>query len=179
VALTCTWRRRRTANGGGPSIPVPRRPATRWPTGSPPALSRPSQNRHRHQPTGADLPQPARQVLAVFQLPPQRPQARLPGSRMAECRRQRRMDLAQPAARVLHHRTVHLETRRHRRLPHGRPRQLPHHPRHVRRHHRRHPGPRPHRHPISTSARRPSRANPTSREPTPRSFPYELPAWTF
>ena len=47
---------------------------------------------------------------------------------------------------------VHLETRRHRRLSHGRPRQLPHHPGHVRRHHRRRPGPRPHRHRISTGA---------------------------
>ena len=67
--------------------------------------------------------------------------------------RQRRLDLAQPAARVLHHRPVHLETRRHRRVPHGRPRQLPHHPRHVRRHHQGRPGPRPPRHPITTPGR--------------------------
>ena len=65
----------------------------------------------------------------------------------------RRLDLAQPAARVLHHRPVHLETRRHRRVPHGRPRQLPHHPRHVRRHHQGRPGPRPPRHPITTPGR--------------------------
>ena len=31
-------------------------------------------------------------------------------------------------ARVLHHRAVHLETRRHRRVPYGGLRQLPHHP---------------------------------------------------
>ena len=43
--------------------------------------------------------------------------------------RQRPVDLAQPAARVLHHRAVHLEARRHRRVPHGRARQRPHHPR--------------------------------------------------
>ena len=61
-----------------------------------------------------------------------------------------RLDLAPPATRILHHRPVHLEARRHRRVPHGRPRQLPHHPGHVRRHHRRRPGPRPHRHPITT-----------------------------
>jgi hypothetical protein len=41
---------------------------------------------------------------------------------------------------------VHLETRRHRRLGHGRARQRPHHPGHVRRHHRRRPRPRPHSH---------------------------------
>ena len=57
-----------------------------------------------------------------------------------------RLDLAQPAARALHHRPVHLETRRHRRLRHGRARQRPHHPGHVHRHHRRRPGPRPHSH---------------------------------
>jgi hypothetical protein len=51
-------------------------------------------------------------------------------------------------ARVLHHRAVHLETRRHRRVPYGGLRQLPHHPGHARRHHRRRPGPRPHRHPA-------------------------------
>src|SRR5271170_760914 len=78
-----------------------------------------------------------------------RPGTRLPGSRLARRARRRRLDLAQPAARVLHHRPVHLETRRHRRVPHGRPRQLPHHPRHVRRHHQGRPGPRPPRHPIT------------------------------
>jgi hypothetical protein len=51
-------------------------------------------------------------------------------------------------ARVLHHSAVHLETRRHRRVPYGGLRQLPHHPGHARRHHRRRPGPRPHRHPA-------------------------------
>jgi hypothetical protein len=56
------------------------------------------------------------------------------------------LDLAQPAARPVHHRPVHLETRRHRRLGHGRARQRPHYPGHVHRHHRRHPGPRPHSH---------------------------------
>jgi hypothetical protein len=53
---------------------------------------------------------------------------RLPGGRMARRARQRHLDVAQPAARVLHHRPVHLEARRHRRVPHDRPRQLPHHP---------------------------------------------------
>ena len=60
--------------------------------------------------------------------------------------RQRPLDLAQPAARAVHHRPVHLETRRHRRLGHGRARQRPHHPGHVHRHHRRRPRPRPHSH---------------------------------
>ena len=63
--------------------------------------------------------------------------------------RHRHLDLAQPAARVLHHRPVLLAPRTHRRLLHGRPRQHPRHPRHVRRRHRRRPGPRPHRHPIT------------------------------
>ena len=63
--------------------------------------------------------------------------------------RQRRVDLAQPAARAVHHRPVHLETRRHRRLRHGRARQRPHHPGHVHRHHRRRPRPRPHSHRIT------------------------------
>jgi hypothetical protein len=70
--------------------------------------------------------------------------------RLARLWRQRRVDLAQPAARVLHHRPVHLEARPHRRVPYGQPPQLPHHPRHVRRHHRRRPRPRPHRHPMTT-----------------------------
>ena len=70
----------------------------------------------------------------------------------------RHLDLAQPAARLLHHRPVHLEARRHRRVPHGRPRQLPHHPRHVRRRHRRHPRTRPQSHPISTRCPDESRA---------------------
>jgi hypothetical protein len=87
-----------------------------------------------------------------------RPGTRLPGSRLARRARRRRLDLAQPAARVLHHRPVHLETRRHRRVPHGRPRQLPHHPRHVRRHHQGRPGPRPPRHPVTTPAAMRSRA---------------------
>ena len=73
---------------------------------------------------------------------PQRPQGRLPGGRLAGRRRHGRVDLAQPAARVLHQGPVYLEARRHRRVPHGRPRQLPHHLGHVRRHHRRRPGPR-------------------------------------
>ena len=60
--------------------------------------------------------------------------------------RQRPLDLAQPAPRPVHHRPVHLETRRHRRLSHRRPRQRPHHLGHVHRHHRRHPRPRPHSH---------------------------------
>ena len=44
VAGTCTSRRRRTASGGRPSTPACPRPATRWPTGSPPASSRPAPN---------------------------------------------------------------------------------------------------------------------------------------
>ena len=58
----------------------------------------------------------------------------------------RHLDLAQPAARVLHGRPVLLAPGGHRRVLHGRARQRPRHPRHVRRHHRRHPRPRPHRH---------------------------------
>jgi hypothetical protein len=53
---------------------------------------------------------------------------------------------------VLHHRAVHVEARRHRRVPHGRPRQLPHHARHVRRRHRRRPQPRTHSHRIARPA---------------------------
>ncbi len=68
------------------------------------------------------------------------------------------VDLAQPAARAVHHRPVHLETRRHRRLGHGRARQRPHHPGHVHRHHRRRPRPRPHSHRRSPAAS-PSRSS--------------------
>ena len=150
----------------------------------------------RHQPARADLPQPEVPALAVLQLRPPRPGPRLPGRRVARRARRRRLDLAQPAARVLHHRPVHLETRRHRRVPHGRPRQLPHHPRHVRRHHRRRPRPRPPSHPI-TRYRAGHVAHPATKErhshvprkgkgkmshPDPRhpaeangAYPYELP----
>ena len=100
-------------------------------------------------PLGLMFPSPRGTLLAVLQLRPPRPGPRLPRGRLARRARQRRLDLAQPAARVLHHRPVHLEPRRRRRLPHRRPRQRPHHPRHVRRHHRRRPRPRPHRHPIA------------------------------
>ena len=79
-------------------------------------------------PLGLIFPSPDGQALAVLQLQPQRPQARLPGHRLARRGRQRQVDLAQPAARVLHHRPVHLEARPHRRVLHGRPRQRPHHP---------------------------------------------------
>ena len=82
-----------------------------------------------HQPARPDLPLPDGQALAVVELQPQRPQARLPGHRLARRGRQRPVDLAQPAARVLHHRPVHLEARPHRRVLHGRARQRPHHPR--------------------------------------------------
>ena len=101
-------------------------------------------------PLGLIFPSPRGQVLAVVQLQPQRPGARLPGGRLARRRRQRHVDLAQPAARVLHHRAVHLEARPHRRVPDGRARQLPDHARHVRRRHRRRPGPRTRRHRITT-----------------------------
>jgi hypothetical protein len=56
----------------------------------------------RHIPDG--------QALAVLQLQPQRPAARLSLGRLARRRRPRQVDLAQPAARVLHHGLVHLET---------------------------------------------------------------------
>jgi hypothetical protein len=129
----------------------PRRtPGTRWPSGSPPASSRLAPSRPSAPTPRAGLPLPDGKALAVVQLQPQRPAARLPGRRVARRRRQRQVDLAQPAARVLHHRLVHLEARRNRRVPHGRPRQLSHHAGHVRRHHRRRPRPRPHRHPIAT-----------------------------
>ncbi len=97
-------------------------------------------------PLGLIFPSPTRQVLALVQLRPARPGPGLPGGRLARRRRQRHVDLALPAARVLHHRPVHLEARPHRRVPHGRPRQLPHHARHVRRRHRRRPRPRTHSH---------------------------------
>ena len=103
----------------------------------------------RRQPARADVPLPPRHLVAVLQLRPPRPGPRLPGRRLARPRRHRRLDLAQPAARVLHHRPVRLAPRTRRRLLHGRPRHRPRHPRHVRRRHRRHPGPRPHRHPIA------------------------------
>jgi hypothetical protein len=38
------------------------RPATRWPTGSPPASSRPAPDSTPRQPGRADLPQPGRQA---------------------------------------------------------------------------------------------------------------------
>jgi hypothetical protein len=57
--------------------------------------------------------------------------------------RQRAVDLAPSAARVLHDRPVHLEARPHRRELHGRARQRPHHSPHVRWLHCRGPGPRP------------------------------------
>ena len=87
-------------------------------------------------------------------LRPARPGTGLPRGGMARRRRQRHLGLAQPAARVLHHRPVHLEDGRRRRLPPGRARQHPHHPRHVRRRHRRHPRPRPHRHRITPAVAR-------------------------
>jgi len=73
-------------------------------------------------PLGLLFPSPQGQVLAVVQLQSQRPQARLPGRRLARRGRQRHLDLALAAARVLHYRTVQLEARPHRRVPHGRAR---------------------------------------------------------
>ena len=109
-----------------------------------------------HQPPRADVPLPPRGVLAVLQLRPPRPGARLPGGRVARRRRYRHLDLdldlAQPAARILHGRPVLLAPGGHRRVLHGRARQRPRHPRQVRRRHRRHPGPRPHSHQIARSA---------------------------
>jgi hypothetical protein len=95
------------------------------------------------QSAGPAVPVSQRRPLAVLELQPPRPPARLPQGRVARRRGQRPVDLAQPAARLLHHSTVHLEARPHRRLAHGRVRQLPHHARHVRRHHRRCPRSRP------------------------------------
>ena len=106
-------------------------------------------------PLGLIFPSPEGQALAVLQLQPQRPQARLPRGRLARRGRQRQVDLAQPAARVLHHRPVHLEARRHRRVLHGRARQRPHHPADVRRHHRRRPRPRPPGHRLNRTRPRP------------------------
>ena len=117
-----------------------------------PHPGRPRRAESRHQPAGADVPLPPRHLVAVLQLRPPRPGPRLPGGRLARPRRQRPLDLAQPAARAVHHRPVHLETRRHRRLRHGRARQRPHHPGHVHRHHRRRPRPRPHSHRITRPA---------------------------
>ena len=128
--------------------------ATRSPPGSPTASSRPALSNGPAPTRSADLSLPDQKALAVLQLQPQRPAARLPGRRMARRARQRHLDMAQPAARVLHHRPVHLEARRHRRVPHGRPCQLPHHLGHVRGNHRRRPGPRPHRYPITTPRQR-------------------------
>jgi hypothetical protein len=118
-----------------------------------PNRGRPCRAGSRHQPARPDLRLPGRQALALVQLPAQCPQARLPGRRVARRGRQRPVDLAQPAVRVLHHRPAHLEARSHRRVPNGRPRQLPHHARHVRRLHRRRARPRPHGHRVTTPGR--------------------------
>ena len=125
-----------------------------------PHPGRPRRAESRHQPAGADVPLPPRHLVAVLQLRPPRPGPRLPRGRLARPRRQRPLDLAQPAARAVHHRPVHLETRRHRRLRHGRARQRPHHPGHVHRHHRRHPRPRPHSHRIAPQPPRRAWARP-------------------
>jgi integrase len=66
----------------------------------------------RDQPARADLPLTPGNALALLQLRPARPGPGLPGSRLARRRRQRHLDLALTAARVLHHRPVHLEARR-------------------------------------------------------------------
>ena len=101
-------------------------------------------------PLGLIFPSPKGKFLAVLQLQPNGPQARLPRHRLAQRRAATAgMDLAQPAARVLHHRAVHLAAGCDRRLPHGRARQLPHHARHVRRLHRRRPRPCPQSHRIT------------------------------
>jgi hypothetical protein len=76
----------------------------------------------------------AARVLAVIELQPAHPPARLPKGRVARQFRRGPVDLAQPAARLLHHGPVHLEARRHGRVPDGRARQLPDHAGHVRRH---------------------------------------------
>ena len=107
-----------------------------------PRRGRPSRAGGGDQPARPHFPVAGGEALAVLQLQPQRPQARLPRSRVARRRRRGDVDMAQPAARVLHHRAVHLEARPHGRVTHGRPRRLPHHARHVRRHHRRRPQPR-------------------------------------
>jgi hypothetical protein len=118
-----------------------------WPlTARRPDPGSPRRAGSRDQPARAGLPLPCRQALALLQLQPARPGLRLPGYRVARCRRPWPVDLAQPAARVLHRSPVHLETRRHRRVMHGRARQRPHHPPDVRRHHRRRPRPRPQSH---------------------------------
>jgi integrase len=67
----------------------------------------------RDQPARPSLPVCERQVLAAVQLQPQRPQARLPCRRLARAGRRVQLDLAQPAARVLHHCPLHLEAGRH------------------------------------------------------------------
>ena len=77
------------------------------------------------------------------------------GDRMAGRRRGVAVDLAQPAARVLHHRARHLGHRGRRRVPPGRARQHPHHARHVRRCRRWGAGPGPPRHRLATAARFP------------------------
>ncbi|MGH3181095.1 MAG: hypothetical protein ACRDOE_04190, partial [Streptosporangiaceae bacterium] len=94
-------------------------------------------------PLGLMFPSPPRHLLAVLQLRPPRPGTGLPGGRVARRRRHRHLDLAQPAARVLHGSPVLVAPGGHRRLLHGRARQRPSHARHVRRRHRRRPGPRP------------------------------------
>ena len=53
------------------------------------------------------------------------------GWRDADGNGERPRQLAQPAARLLHHGPVHLEARRNRRVAHGRTCQLPDHARHV------------------------------------------------
>src|ERR1035438_5527339 len=78
-----------------------------------PYRGRPRRAGSGHQPAGADLPLPGGKALAVLQLQPQRPQARLPHRRLARRQRQRPVDLAQSAARSLCTTALFMTQRRH------------------------------------------------------------------
>ena len=121
---TCTSRPPRAASAAAPSTPPA--PPAGYPLADPIA-ARIQQARAEQDagtnPLGLMFPSPRGRYWRSSNFDRRVLAARLPGRRVARRRRQRHLDLAQPAARVLHHRAVLLAPRRHRRVLHGRPRQ--------------------------------------------------------